>query len=694
MVGAAARVMVGLLLVAAACGGAQVAAPLEPAGIAYDAQGDLYIADAARNQVYESTVGGVLRVVAGTGVQGFGGDGGTAAGAMLNRPVGVAVGADGTLYIADTGNERVRAVSVTGVIATVAGDGVRGFGGDGGMAMVAELDEPSGVAVGVGGVLLIADRGNERVRAVSDGVITTFAGDGVEGFAGDGGAAIAAELDGPVAVACASDGRVFVVDARNERVRVVAGDGTIATFAGTGVAGFAGDGGAAVAAELFGPRGVAVLADGSVLIADAGNRRVRMVGVNGVISTIAGSGVQGASGEGVAGGAASLNEARAVGVSGFGAPVFADLRGRVVRALLGNGELYGAAGLVAARTSSVKATVPASVVYGGGGTVGVVVSGAAATPMGGIVLVEDGKPVGSGTLAAGGGSFGLGMLPVGTHSLSMAYAGDGFNPAAVSGVMPVVVAQASTTVSARAAGAYAGLPMTLTAVVTPEFAGVPMGTVVFEENGSAVASAAVVGGVATGVYLAPAAGMHSLMAVYSGDADFVGSTSVAVTATVVAMPDFSLAVSGSAAQTVQVGSVATYGLNVVAQSGAFSSVVSLSASGLPAGSAVMFSPAEVVPGTGGVSVVMSVPTAGLLAQRGVWGGVLWALLPVGLLVFVRRRRAAVLLCAVVMLVGCGTRTVSEGAVATRSYAIHVTATATSLSGALLTHAVDVSLMVE
>ena len=217
----------------------------EASAIAYDTAGNLYIADASAHRVYEATLGGALLVVAGSGVQGFAGDGGPAASAELNQPQGLAVGRDGTVYVADTGNHRVRAVSPSGSISTFAGTGAAGFAGDGAVAVAARLRGPTGLGIDSVGGLLICDTGNHRIRRVSGGLITTLAGVGVQGFGGDGGPAVSAKLDSPEGVTAAADGRIFVADTRNGRVRVIAPAGVIVTVAGNGGSGFAGDGGLA-----------------------------------------------------------------------------------------------------------------------------------------------------------------------------------------------------------------------------------------------------------------------------------------------------------------------------------------------------------------------------------------------------------------------------------------------------------------
>jgi sugar lactone lactonase YvrE len=204
--------------------------PLQPTGIAYDPAGNLYVADAGRHQVFEATLSGAWLLVAGSGVQGFSGDGGAAISAELNSPQAVAVGPDGTLYIADTGNQRIRAVA-NGIITTFAGNGSAGHSGDGGPATAASLAQPNALALDLTGALLICDSANHRIRRIAGGILTTIAGNGIQGFSGDGGAATAAELDTPSAVTVSSSGAIFIADAHNHRIRVIATDGIITTYA-------------------------------------------------------------------------------------------------------------------------------------------------------------------------------------------------------------------------------------------------------------------------------------------------------------------------------------------------------------------------------------------------------------------------------------------------------------------------------
>ena len=206
------------------------------------------------------------------------GDGGAATAAQLRFPYGVAVGAAGNLYIADTQNHRIRKVDSGGTITTIAGTGEGGFSGDGGAATAAELSSPSGVAVDDAGNLYIVCWFNQRIRKVdSTGTITTIAGTEY-GFSGDGGPATKAQLNSPYDVAVDDAGNLYIADRENQRIRKVDNGGTITTIAGTGVSGFGGDGGPATEAQLSSPRGVAVNGEGSrYYIADSGNDRIRLL---------------------------------------------------------------------------------------------------------------------------------------------------------------------------------------------------------------------------------------------------------------------------------------------------------------------------------------------------------------------------------------------------------------------------------
>ncbi len=259
-------------------GAATAASLLAPIDVAFDASGNLYIADLQNQRIRKVNTSGIISTVAGNGDYGFNGDGGAATSASLNYPGGVAVDVSGNLYIADGANNRIRKVNTSGIISTVAGTGVGGFGGDGGAATGAGLNSPGGVAVDASGNVYIADVSNHRIRKVNtSGIISTVAGTGSFGFSGDGGAATSAGLNQPSDVAVDGSGNLYIADIGNQRIRKVSITGIISTVAGNGDYGFSGDGGAATAADLYYPRSLAVDASGNLYIADVGNSRIRKV---------------------------------------------------------------------------------------------------------------------------------------------------------------------------------------------------------------------------------------------------------------------------------------------------------------------------------------------------------------------------------------------------------------------------------
>lgn len=274
-----------------------------PTGVAVDASGNRYVVDGDANAVLKITAAGVISRFAGNASwgAGFAGDGGQATAASLSSPQGVAVDTAGNVYIADTSNNRIRkVVASTGIITTVAGAGPSRFGGDGGPATAAWLKTPSAVSLDGSGNIYIADTGNQRIRkvTVSTGIITTVAGNGSVGFGGDGGQAAAAQVSSPKSIDVDASGNIYIADTGNNRVRkVTVSTGIITTIAGNGTAGFAGDGGSPTAAQLSGPEGVAISNSGEVFLSDTGNNRVRKI-EGSVIVTVGGNGQANYTGDG------------------------------------------------------------------------------------------------------------------------------------------------------------------------------------------------------------------------------------------------------------------------------------------------------------------------------------------------------------------------------------------------------------
>lgn len=286
---------------------------------------------------------GVITTVAGTGQSGYAGDGKPATKAELSFPVRAVAAPDGGFLIADEANNVVREVHVDGTITTIAGvAGAGAFGGDGGLATKARLNQPTGVSPIPGGGFLIADRSNNRVRKVSaSGIITTVAGSGTMCgnpalACGDGGPATAAKLNAPDRAVPAPGGGFLITEDGGNKVRKVSASGIITRVAGTGVpcttpTSACGDGGPATAARLNAPNGVDVMPSGGFVISDSNDNRVRMVSASGVITTIAGNGVAGSFGNGIAATSANLNGPSSVAVAPNGAIVIADTSSHLVR---------------------------------------------------------------------------------------------------------------------------------------------------------------------------------------------------------------------------------------------------------------------------------------------------------------------------------------------------------------------------
>lgn len=261
-----------------------------PQGVAFDAAGNMYIADVNNFRIRKVDGTGMISTVAGNGMIGYNGDNMPATAAEMYNVMSVVVDIAGNLYIADAGNNLVRKINTSGIINSIAGSLTQGYSGDGGPATAAELYYPEGVAIDAGGNIYIADDDNDVIRKVTPaGIITTFAGNGATGYSGDGGPATAAELAVGTAVGTDAAGNVYIADYENAVVRKVDLTGTITTFAGDGNGGFSGDGGPATAAELFYPCGVTVGPDGAVYITDGANDRIRRVGFPEAVKNVASS---------------------------------------------------------------------------------------------------------------------------------------------------------------------------------------------------------------------------------------------------------------------------------------------------------------------------------------------------------------------------------------------------------------------
>ena len=307
-----------------------------PRSLALDPTGNVYVVDTRSHRVRRIDTAGVISTVAGTGEDGDDGDGGPATEARLCYPAGVAADAEGSVYVADSWNHRVRKIDVEGIITTIAGTGGPHSGGDGGPATEAQLAFPVAVALDAGGNLYVAEGRSPRIRRIdAEGTITTFAGTGVVGYSGDGGPASRARLAYPAGISVDQAGNVFIADSWNHRIRRVISSGVISTVAGTGDRGDGGDGSPAVQAQLAYPVAVAGDTTGNLYVVSfvpgMGNHRIRKIDASGTISAFAGAGGQGYGGDGDPAPAAQLAYPLGVAADAEGNVYIADSRNARVR---------------------------------------------------------------------------------------------------------------------------------------------------------------------------------------------------------------------------------------------------------------------------------------------------------------------------------------------------------------------------
>jgi sugar lactone lactonase YvrE len=692
-------------------GSATAATLADPAGVAYDAAGNLYFADARNGVIREISTTGIITTLAGTGIEGYSGDGAAATSAQLDTPTGIAVDATGNIYIADSHNHRIREIS-GGIITTFAGTGTPGFSGDSAAATAAQLSLPSGVAVDSSSNVYIADTNNHRIREITNGTITTIAGDGEELYAGDNAAAKAAALDSPTGVAVDSSGNVYIADRLNQRIREVS-NGIITTLAGTSDAGFSGDGASAAAATLAKPSGVSVDAAGNVYIADTDNQRIREVGRSGVIATVEGSGSQGYGGDAGLSTAAILNSPRSVAPDAYGNLSIADKLNQRIRS--------GTLPILTFPSEDVGLPSPTqSVTLTNTGTASITVS--TITLVTSLTLSTGGScsalPI---TLSAGGScTENIEFLPItaGSASGSVIFGGTGVVRQTVLLTGTATQAPTTVTLTTNVNPALAGQPVTYAAIVNTIGRGTPTGTVAFDAGGVAFNTQTL----APGSVPAPptisvlTTGMDSIVAIYSGDPKFTGSTSTTLAQVV---EDFSITLTpqptnpaGSTGQTVIPGNAATFDATLTPLLGPFNFPITLSATGLPPGATVTFSPQTATPGTTATNLTMTVHTAvnqGLNHRKETFGGgtVAIALL---LLPFTRRLpwcmrkrnmlrpmklTVALLACTATLasITGCGTGT-GNLPQPQQDYTIMITATAPGSGGYALQHTANVTLSVQ
>jgi len=524
----------------------------QPAGVAYDAVGNMYIAELNENLIRKVDTHGIITTIAGTGEQGFGGDGGVATAALLDSPAGIALDGSGNIYFSDSHNHRIREINATsGIITTIAGTGVAGFSGDGGAATSATLNLPLGVAVDTNGNVYIADTNNHRIRKITGTTITTIAGNGDQGYEGDNVLATTTGLDSPNGIALDASLNVYISDTHNQRVRLVTvATGIITTYAGNGTRAYSGDAGAATSASLNRPRGISIDASGKVYIVDSDNNRLRTVS-GGTITTLAGTGEQSFSGDAGPATNAVLDTPRAtstITTGGVTSVAVSDADNSRVRAVNTSTGIINTVAGIGAPAISLSLSGAATEVYGTG-SLTATFANAGKTGTGTVTLLEGTTTLGTGTLSSNSTTLTIPPLAVGTHNLVATYPGDSNNPAVASGIFVLTVTPLGITATANAVSVLYGQPIpaltgTLsgvlpqdTANVTAIFAttavqGSPVGVypITVTLTGSAASNYTVTLSSTSGSVTISAAGSKTVLTSNSNPADL--GTAVILTATV------------------------------------------------------------------------------------------------------------------------------------------------------------------
>jgi hypothetical protein len=504
-----------------------------PMGVVTDSAGNLFLSDSNNNRVrMVNAQSGLISTIGGTGVAGYSGDGGVATSAMINMPSGMTIDGAGDIYFADTSNHIIRRIdAVTNVITTVAGTpGQQGYSGDNAAATQAKLTSPEGIALDAAGDLLIADTGNNVIREVNaaTGVITTIAGTGAAGYTGDGVLAKVAQLSSPWSVTVGYDGTIYIADFYNNRVRAINNAGFISTIAGTGARGFTGDGSSATAAALNEPAALAIDPAGDVFIADSGNDRVREVQQStGLINTIVGTGSEQFTGDGNDATTAGLYGPYALYLDGAGDLFIADMFHNRVREISATDVLALYATIRVGKTSP-----PQDVLLENEGNINLVVSSftqvnSALDPATTTCAVTTPQAAGSPcTLGVDFAPTVIGNNVMG--SLTVVSNAGGTPPEVMLSGQVLSVNPASISLSSSANPSLVGAAVTFTANVGSSN-GTLSGTVVFFDGTTQLCSVTLTNNAATCMTSSLALGSHNITADYSGDAqDAAANSSVLV----------------------------------------------------------------------------------------------------------------------------------------------------------------------
>jgi sugar lactone lactonase YvrE len=778
-----------------------------PSAIVFDAAGNLYFAETGRHLIRKLDAVGNITTIAGTGTQGFSGDAGPATAATLDSPQGLALDTANNLYIADSHNHRIRQLNLaTGTLITIAGS-APGFSGDTGPATSAQLNLPTALALDAGGNLYIADTGNHRIRklTLATGVITTIAGNGTQGFSGDNGLATSAAIDSPTGLAVDAAANLYLADTHNHLIRkITSSTGTIATIAGNGSPGFSGDTAVATAATLTLPHGLSLDGDGDLYLADTENHRIRRIdAVNGVITTVAGDGTQAFSGDNGPAIAASLDSPRVTALSPANLLTLSDTGNQRIRQLTAqpaaNTTITTIAGLGILPPGVLTLSAPATMPYGAGQ---LSASFAAASYVNGTITFLDitnattGATItlGAAAIVSNVATLPITTLSVGVHTLIATYSGDQTHPSAqsqilaltitplplsatsasitrlygqpiptingtVTGILPqdaanvtasfttaatsmspagtypisvtlsgpsagnytitmlpafvtVNPAPTSITLSNLVANAASGAAVTLTTYVASTTTGTPTGSVTLLDGAVPLFTTQIsTTGAAVFTTNSLATGSHTLTAVYNGSTNFTPSSSSPQLITIGTgsslNPDFTLVSTGAISQTILSGTSANFTFSVQMQ-GNLSSAITLAAVGLPNLATGSFNPPTLPPGISAFTLTIATPNTTAFTHRpfGIrphlpisWTFLVCPIAGVALGLRKRNKTASLFMIAIVslplmLIVGCGDRinTADALSLSAKTYTITVTGTATAPSGSTLQHSTTVTLL--
>ncbi|ADW68666.1 Ig-like domain repeat protein [Granulicella tundricola] len=421
---------------------------LLPSGLVYDAQGNLYLAETAAHLILRVSPSGALTIVAGTGTQGYAGDGTLPTQALLDSPTALAITPTGDLYLADTHNHAIRRIdAATQIITTVAGTGTPGRSPDGTLATKAQLDTPTAIALDSSQNLYIADTRNHIIRRVdaTTHLITTLAGTGTQGFSGDAGPALAAQIDTPTGLALDASNNLYLADTHNHRIRRIdAVTHIITTIAGNGTPAFTSDNIAATSATLYLPRGITLDPSGNLLIADSANHRIRRIdAVTGLITTLAGDGTQTYAGDSTPATTASLDTPRAIALSPATLPTLTDTANQRIRQIDTAAVIHTIAGLGLTQSSTLLLTAPSTMAYGTGSVLATLAASPATGP---ITFFETSgslpQTLSTVPLSANSATMSTAAFNTGTHHIDATYSGDTTHAAAQSTTLALTIAPA------------------------------------------------------------------------------------------------------------------------------------------------------------------------------------------------------------------------------------------------------------